>query len=138
MVTSAGRRVRGMARPVMAGINRKLMALSKDPGDKARLGEEIERKEKPESDAWGHEILLHFDAEPRTAVFGSFGQDGKRGSPDDIMCIVKGQRNRDTLYERTMWDYTKEWHLPEGLQPAIDRAVKDKEDRAAKFVKAVN
>jgi hypothetical protein len=86
-----------------------------------------ESLEKPAIDAWGNEVLLHFESKTRTATFASTGPDGQRGTPDDVICLVVGGKNWDDFYNKIMWDYVKQWTLPEGLQPAIDKAVKKPE-----------
>jgi hypothetical protein len=36
-----------------------------------------------------------------------------------------------------MWDYTKQWLVPEGLQPAIDKAIDEPANRKSDFSKLV-
>ena len=66
-------------------------------------------------DSWGCEILVGFDESDRTATFVSNGPDKKKGTNDDVICMAKGLREWDTLYDAAMFNYYKSWLVPEGL-----------------------
>jgi hypothetical protein len=89
----------------------------------------------PAIDAWGNEVLLHFDSKTRTATFVSTGPDGRKGTSDDVICLAVGGKNWDDFYHEVMWDYVKQWTLPEGLQSAVDKAVKER--KTSRFSKVV-
>jgi hypothetical protein len=91
----------------------------------------------PAKDAWGHEVLLNFDNSKRQATFLSVGPDGVKGTDDDVISLVVGRKNWDDDYDKIMWDYTKTWRLPEGLQPVLDKVIEKPENRKAEFSKAV-
>lgn len=110
---------------------------SATPDKRAEIDESIKRLQSPAFDAWGNEILLHFNSSDRQATFVSLGPDKQKGSADDIICIVSGRRNWDNSRDEIMWDYSKAWRLPEGLQPAIDKAIEEKENRGATFTRVV-
>ena len=97
----------------------------------------VESLEKPAIDAWGNEVLPHFDSKARTAMFVSKGPDGRQGTPDDVTCLVVGGKNWDDSRQEIMWDYVKRWTLPEGLQSAVEKAIEEPEDRKAEFSKVV-
>jgi len=109
----------------------------KDEERRKRLLNSVERNSKPAHDAWGQEILIHFDDRQRRATFLSTGPDRIQKTPDDVVCLVTGQRAWDSSYEKVLWDYTKQWWLPEGLQSAIDKAIDTPENRKAEFSKVV-
>jgi hypothetical protein len=97
----------------------------------------LESLERPAFDAWGNEVLVHFDSPTRTATFVSIGPDGQKATPDDVICRVIGGKNWDDSRDEVMWDYVKRWTLPEGLQSAVDKAVEEPEHRKVEFSKVV-
>jgi hypothetical protein len=102
--------------------------------ERAKIADSLET---PASDAWGSEILLNFDGNARRATFVSNGADGTKGTADDVICLVIGAKAFDDFYDKVMWDYTKVWKLPEGLQSAIDAVVKEPANRKAEFSRVV-
>lgn len=67
-------------------------------------------------DAWGHELLYHFDSFTRAATFRSVGPDGQRDTPDDVVTVVQGRREWDDFYKEVMFNYYKSWSVPEGME----------------------
>jgi hypothetical protein len=102
--------------------------------ERTKIAESLER---PATDAWGKEVLLHFDDQTRTAAFVSTGPDAEKSTPDDVICLVVGGKHWDDFYDKVMWDYVKYWTVPEGLQPAVDKAVEDRKNRKSNFSKVV-
>ncbi len=89
-------------------------------------------------DAWGREVLLSVDNSKRLATFLSAGPDGVKGNEDDVISLVVGRKNWDADRNEIMWDYTKVWRLPEGLEPVLVKVVEKPENRKAEFSKVVH
>lgn len=126
-------------RHLLADFSKQILAIDKaiDAERRARLESEIASVDQPAMDAWNHEILLAFDDSKRQATFLSIGPDGKKATADDVLCLVTGRREWDSSRNEAVWEYTKQWLLPEGLQGAIDAAIKQPANRKAEFSKAV-
>ena len=121
-------------RKMILDLRRSFTPKGQDP---AKYEEETKQLEGPAFDAWGNEILLHFNSTERKATFVSLGPDKQKGTDDEVICLVSGQHGWDDFNDRIAWDYTKAWQLPEGLQPALDKSIEELENRRATFTRPV-
>lgn len=112
----------------------KIYRSSSPSPERTKIAEALEN---PAKDAWGHEVLLNFDNRQRQATFLSIGPDGAKGTDDDVVCLVVGRKQWDDDRDEIMWDYTKTWRLPEGMQPVLDKIIEKPENRKAQFTKTV-
>src|SRR5579862_799109 len=73
---------------------------------------------RPPVDAWG--LKLEIALGGHKAIVASWGPDGMRGTSDDIFCVFTGRLEWDSSESREMWNYYGEWHVPEGLDAAVE------------------
>lgn len=91
----------------------------------------------PVFDAWGSELLLHFDSSARIATFLSVGLDKKKGTADDVIVQAVGERAWDDFHDEIMFNYSKRWQVPEGLEDATRAAADKDETRAVNTVQVI-
>ena len=73
---------------------------------------------RPTRDAWGNEILQSVQMLEHTAVFLSTGPDGRSGTSDDVILQVTGETAWDDVDKQPVYQYSKRWTVPEGLEEA--------------------
>jgi hypothetical protein len=79
-------------------------------------------EEQPQRDAWGSEILASFHASERTVTFVSNGPDKTRETSDDVVLRVASETTWDDVGKQPIYKYSKQWTVPEGLEPATRAA----------------